>query len=53
VTARRRRSAESTAYRALRTYNDVRAIQRGRVGRRILRRVYGRTTGRLFGRLFR
>ena len=49
----RKRDPESAAYAALRTYNDVRAIQRGRVGRRILRRVYGRTTGRLFGRLFR
>lgn len=36
------------AYRALRTSNDVRAIRRGRVGRRI----YGKATGRLARRIF-
>ena len=43
----------STAYRVLRISNDVRAVRRGRVGRRLGRRVAGRITGRLFGRIFR
>lgn len=42
----------STAYRALRTSNDVRAIRNGRVGRRVARRVYGKATGRLARKLF-
>lgn len=40
-------------YRALRVSNDVRAVRRGRVGRRVGRRVYGRVTGRVARRLFR
>lgn len=40
-------------YRGLRLSNDLRAIRRGTIGRRILRRLYGRLTGRLAGRLFR
>ena len=48
-----RRSPERSAYRLLRSYNDVRAIQRGRAGRRILRRIYGRSAGRLARKLFR
>lgn len=41
-----------TAYKALRTSNDVRAVRRGRVGRRGARRAYGKATGRLARRLF-
>lgn len=40
-------------YRLLRYRNDVRAVRRGRVGRRIARRTYGRLTGRLARKLFR
>jgi hypothetical protein len=40
-------------YRLLRVSNDVRAVRRGRVGRRVARRVYGKATGRLAGRIFR
>lgn len=43
----------SWLYAALRVSNDVRAVQRGRVGKRIGRRAYGKLTGRLAGRLFR
>jgi hypothetical protein len=43
----------SFLYAALRISNDVRAVKRGRVGRRIARRIYGRATGRLAGRVFR
>jgi len=43
----------SFLYSLLRTSNDLRAVQRGRVGRRIARRIYGKATGRLAGRLFR
>ena len=39
------------AYRALRTSNDVNAVRRGRVGRRITRRAYGRASGKLARKL--
>ena len=35
-----------TAYRALAVSNDVNAVRRRKVGRRIARRVYGKATGR-------
>jgi hypothetical protein len=43
----------SALYALLRLSNDVRAIRRGRVGRRIARRIVGRATGLAMGRLFR
>jgi hypothetical protein len=42
----------SFLYAFLRISNDVNAIQKGKVGRRIGRRLYGRATGRLARRLF-
>jgi hypothetical protein len=39
-------------YKALRISNDVRAVRRGRIGRRVVRRAYGRLTGRLARKLF-
>jgi hypothetical protein len=45
-------NAERSIYKALRTYNDLKAIKRGRVGRRIARRAYGRVSGKLARRLF-
>jgi hypothetical protein len=42
---------KTTAYRALAASNDVRAIRRGRVGRRVARRIYGRAAGRLARKL--
>jgi hypothetical protein len=48
----KRRSVESDIYAGLRVYNDCEAIQKGRVGRRILRRLYGKLTGRLARKIF-
>lgn len=47
----RRRSTESQIYRALRTWNDAKAVARGRVPRRVARRIYGRMTGKLARKL--
>lgn len=46
------RSAKSWVYLALKLSNDINAIRRGRVGRRIARRAYGKATGRLARKLF-
>jgi hypothetical protein len=40
-------------YKLLALSNDVNAIRKGRVGRRVARRIYGKATGRLAGRIFR
>lgn len=47
------RSWKSQTYRALRYSNDLNAIEKGRVGRRVGRRVFGRATGKLMRGLFR
>lgn len=39
-------------YRWLRLSNDLRAIRRGTIGRRVARGTSGRTTGRLARKLF-
>lgn len=44
--------ARSTIYRALKYSNDVNAVRRHKVGRRVVRRVAGKATGRLFAKLF-
>jgi hypothetical protein len=44
---------KSQIYRALRISNDVNAVRKGRVGRRIVRRIYGKVTGRIAGRWLR
>lgn len=44
---------KSMIYKLLRLSNDLNAIRRGRVGRRIARRAYGRTTGRAARRIFK
>ena len=41
-----------TIYRLLAFRNDVNAVRRGKVGRRIGRRIYGRLTGRLAAKIF-
>jgi hypothetical protein len=41
-----------TIYRLLRFRNDVNAVRRGKVGRRVARRAYGKATGRLARKLF-
>jgi len=43
---------KSAIYKALAISNDVEAVRKGKVGRRIARRVYGRLTGRLARKLF-
>lgn len=53
----RRRSSiaqtRSGLYKLAKLLGDVRAVQTGRVPRRIGRRIAGKATGRLLGRLFR
>lgn len=44
---------KSFLYRLLRLSNDLNAVRRGRIGRRIARRAYGKATGRLAHKLFR
>ncbi len=44
-------SVKRTAYRVLRFSNDLNAVRKGRVGRRIKRRIYGKVAGRLARRL--
>jgi hypothetical protein len=43
---------KTLAYKALRTSNDINAVKRGKVGRRIARRAYGRASSRLARKLF-
>jgi hypothetical protein len=43
---------KSLAYKALRTSNDINAIRRGKVGRRVARRVYGKASGRVARKIF-
>jgi hypothetical protein len=44
---------KSLLYRLLRLSNDLKAVRRGRIGRRVGRRIYGKATGRLARKLFR
>lgn len=44
---------KSTIYKALRISNDLNAIKRGKVGKRIGRRITGKATGKGIGKLFR
>jgi len=48
----RKLTVRNALYAGLRWSNDVRAVRRRRVPRRIARRVYGHATGRLARRLF-
>ena len=45
-------SLKSDLYKALALSNDVNAIRKGKVPRRIGRRIYGKITGRLARRIF-
>lgn len=40
-------------YKLLRISNDMNAIKRGKVGKRIGRRIAGKVTGKGIGRLFK
>lgn len=44
---------KSTIYKILRISNDINAIRRGRIGKRIGRRIVGRITGKGIRRLFK
>jgi hypothetical protein len=41
-----------TFYQLLKYSNDIKAIQKGRIGRRVGRRIYGKVSGKLARRLF-
>lgn len=45
------RSTKSLIYTSLKLSNDLNAIRRGRVPRRVARRVLGRTSGRAMRKL--
>ena len=40
-------------YKALKITNDVNAVSKGKVGKRIGRRAYGKATGKLARKLFK
>lgn len=44
---------KSKIYKLLRIWNDITAIRKGRIGKRIGRRAAGKVTGKWIGRLFR
>lgn len=44
---------KSLIYKLLRISNDINAVKRGCIGRRIGRRVYGKVTGRLARKIFK
>jgi len=43
----------SVLYGVAKVLGDANAVEKGKVGRRILRRLAGKMTGRLLGKLFR
>ena len=46
-------STKSSIYKFLRLWNDVSAVKKGKVGKRIGQRLAGKTTGRLLRKLFK
>ena len=44
---------KSLIYKALRISNDINAVRRGRVGKRIGRRVSGRAASKIIRKLFK
>lgn len=40
-------------YKALKISNDVNAVSKGKVGKRVARRAYGKATGKLARKLFK
>jgi hypothetical protein len=46
-------SLKSTIYKILRIWNDVDAVKKGGVGKRIGRRVTGKATGKAMRKLFK
>jgi hypothetical protein len=45
--------ARGLLYQLARLLGDVNAVQKGKVGRRVVRRAAGKQTGRALGRLFK
>jgi len=45
--------ARGLLYKVARLLGDANAVQKGKVGKRVLRRVAGKSTGRFLGRLFK
>jgi hypothetical protein len=43
----------SSLYKVARIMGDVNAVQKGKVGKRIVRRAAGKVTGRSLGKLFK
>jgi hypothetical protein len=46
-------ATRSALYDAAKLLGDVRAVQTGKIGPRLVRRLVGRGTARLLGKLFR
>ncbi|MBU6080558.1 MULTISPECIES: hypothetical protein [Allobacillus] len=46
-------SLKSKIYKFLRIWNDVDAVRKGRVGKRVGRRVAGKGSGKLLRKLFK
>ncbi|AIF43436.1 hypothetical protein [Virgibacillus sp. SK37] len=46
-------SLKSKIYNALRIWNDLSAIKRGKIGKRIGRRAAGKISGKFIGKLFK
>ncbi|MFS0749512.1 hypothetical protein [Oceanobacillus sp. 1P07AA] len=46
-------SLKSSIYKFLRIWNDVDAVKKGKVGKRIGRRIVGRAAGKGIGKLFK
>lgn len=46
-------SLKSTIYKILRIWNDVDAIKKGTIGKRMGRRVAGKTAGKTIRKLFK
>ncbi|MCL7746278.1 MULTISPECIES: hypothetical protein [Halalkalibacter] len=46
-------SLKSSIYKMLRIWNDIDAVRKGKVGKRIGRRVVGRTSGKAIRKLFK
>ncbi|WP_200865969.1 hypothetical protein [Thalassobacillus devorans] len=46
-------SLKSTIYKVLRVWNDVDAVRKGKIGRRIGRRTAGKVTGKIMRKLFK
>lgn len=46
-------SLKSKIYKMLRIWNDVDAVRKGKIGKRIGRRIVGRAAGKGIGKLFK